>query len=220
LIRVSATRDAENSSANSTQTVDDTRSRYRLRPLCWNCSSQDAWYLDALTGDSTTCIELGVSPKSRKRKLKKSRARSSARAGMKPSKRNAYLDGQKFPVLLGKEFPGELGIKNPEIRAFLNEQYPAPIPQACAENIDVLLRRLWIEDNGHYLYRGQTRHFPALVPSIFRRAMIPGTEGDAIIGIDPNQFHGSLSERDKIRFRLLGEMMETYGPSVGNIIAQ
>ncbi|MCU1265714.1 MAG: hypothetical protein JWM21_2032 [Acidobacteria bacterium] len=50
--------------------------------------------------------------------------------------------------------------------------------------------------------------------------MIPGTEGDAIIGIDPNQFHGSLSERDRIRFRLLGEMMETYGPSVGNIIAQ
>lgn len=167
-----------------------------------------------------------MSPKSRKRKRKARKVRKSRTPSLSPfnglgSPADASaVGGKRHPVLLFQQIPGELGVKNPQIAKLMRDKYPAPQPHNCAEDIHFLLNHLSKEDNGNYLYRGQTRHYPALIPSIYRRAMAIGTEGEPVISIDPSRFHGALSERDKIRFKLLGEMMKVYGPSVGNIIAQ
>ena len=128
----------------------------------------------------------------------------------------------RFDVFLHQHVPGELGIRNEKIAEQLRANSPPPPLQPVAENIHVLLDRLSAEDprRDRYLYRGQTRHFPALLPSIYRRAMISGTENDPIVAIDAARFHAQLTERELIRIRLLGMLMKIYGPAIGNIIAQ
>jgi hypothetical protein len=115
-------------------------------------------------------------------------------------------DGTRYPVILGQQFPGELGIINPDVASYLRKVSPPPQINAYTENIHLLLAKLKAEDKGQFLYRGQTSLSPALIPSIFRRAIIPGTEGDPVIGIDPVRFDANLTERDRIRAYLLRDL--------------
>jgi hypothetical protein len=146
---------------------------------------------------------------------------AAARAGA-PASPDLPPGARRFGVFLRQHVPGELGIRNEKIAEQLRAASPPPPLQPVAENIHVLLDRLSAEDPGRdrYLYRGQTRHFPALLPSIYRRAMIAGTENDPIVAIDAARFHATLTERELIRIRLLAMLMKIHGPAIGNIIAQ
>jgi hypothetical protein len=99
-------------------------------------------------------------------------------------------------VILTELLPGELGILNPQVRALMRARCRPIDPCEPSANIHVLAERLQREHSGSYLYRGQVRHYPAMVPSIYRRAIDPGTEGDPIIAIDSQRFDSLLSSRD------------------------
>jgi hypothetical protein len=131
-------------------------------------------------------------------------------------------NARRFGVLLHQHVPGALGIRNEQVARQLRTMSPPPPQQPVAENIDVLLERLSAEDPQHnrYLYRGQTRHYPALIPSIYRGAMIAGTENDPVIAIDAARFHATITERDLVKIRLLSMLMKIHGAAIGNIIAQ
>ena len=100
------------------------------------------------------------------------------------------LGGKPFGVILHQHVPGALGIRNERIAEQLRAGSPPPPLQPVAENIHVLLDRLSADDPGsdRYLYRGQTKHYPALLPSIYRRAMIAGTENDRSSPSTPPDF--------------------------------
>jgi hypothetical protein len=89
-----------------------------------------------------------------------------------------------------------------------------------AQDIHELLEFLRADEPEKYLFRGQTRHYPTLVPSMFRSLIVPGTENLPVLGVDGEEYAERLEERDKIRLRLLGGLIGRFGKSVGNIIAQ
>jgi hypothetical protein len=126
----------------------------------------------------------------------------------------------RHPVVLTNKFGGVPDVREPRRAAHMRALMPAPQPHPPARNVQSLVDRLRKEDNGKYLYRGQIRHFPALIPSVYRRAMMAETAADPVIAIDRPGFEASLSRRDLVRMHVLNDMMRDYGPSVGNILAQ
>jgi hypothetical protein len=89
-----------------------------------------------------------------------------------------------------------------------------------AENIFELLDHLRGDHPEAFLYRGQTRHYPALIPSAFRRAMIQGTEDHEVIGISAAAFWAALSDRDRRKFSVMQGLIESNGRAIGNVLAQ
>lgn len=126
----------------------------------------------------------------------------------------------RYPVVLNNAFGGVPSIRNPARLAQVRRMAPEPTRHATAENIKVLVHALAREDIGRYLYRGQTKHYPSIIPSVYRQAIVPGCEADPVIAIDVERFEASLTKRQKVRYQLLSEMMKRFGASVGNVVAQ
>jgi len=88
------------------------------------------------------------------------------------------------------------------------------------KDIHSLLRFLKDDSPQDYLFRGQTKHYPTLLPSVFRRAMVPGSEGHALIEIDGERFLAEADKRLRLKFELLDHIITYLGKGVGNIVAQ
>jgi hypothetical protein len=89
-----------------------------------------------------------------------------------------------------------------------------------ASDIRQLLEFLQGDNPEKYLFRGQTRDYPTAIPSAYRTAVVKGTEQDAVVGIDPNQCHATLTERTAVKFDVLNLLISILGKGVGNIVAQ
>jgi len=92
--------------------------------------------------------------------------------------------------------------------------------ESPASSIHELIEYLRSDEPERHLFRGQIRHWPTLVPSIFRRALADPIETGRILRINRDAFHRSLDERSRIRFRLMNHLIKRFGKGIGNIIAQ
>jgi hypothetical protein len=91
-----------------------------------------------------------------------------------------------------------------------------------APDIDALVAYLHDEHCDGDLYRGQTRAFPAVVPSACRKAVIPGSEDRAVVAIDQKLFGVVLdnSRQALVRHEMLEELIGCLGVGLGNLVAQ
>jgi hypothetical protein len=87
---------------------------------------------------------------------------------------------------------------------------------SLAELLDILAA----EHRPGFLYRGQVRHYPGLIPSGYRAAMPPGAGGNAVIRLEPDLYREAMSDLDTRRYAALADLVRRYGISLGNILAQ
>jgi len=128
------------------------------------------------------------------------------------------------PVLVGTaRFRGTtgqpLGAEDPALLARWRATSPPPPAEHWDGDLVSLLSYLEREDDGHFLYRGQVQRYPALVPSVYRRAIVPGAEADPVIAVDARRYHDA-ADTDHEKLAALSAAMASYGPTVGNIVAQ
>ncbi len=78
-----------------------------------------------------------------------------------------------------------------------------------APDVLTLLEHLERDHREGDLYRGQTREYPALIPSACRRAIIRGSDAERIVRLDSERFEEALraSRRDDVRFELLNRLI-------------
>jgi tetratricopeptide (TPR) repeat protein len=100
---------------------------------------------------------------------------------------------------------------------------PHPFPESQpAPDVETLLDFLKKEDNGHYLYRGQTKHYGNLLPSVFRRARdnsAPPTLGRH--NISSTVFNNTAeAEHWTYKFWMMERCIQHLGRGLGNIVAQ
>lgn len=70
------------------------------------------------------------------------------------------------------------------------------------------------------LYRGQVRDHPALLPSTYRKGIVPGTEGDPMVKVDPAAVLSARGLAQQARSSLMNRLIEDTGKSLGNLLAQ
>lgn len=92
-----------------------------------------------------------------------------------------------------------------------------------APDLVKLITHLQAEDNGQFLYRGQTKHYGNLVPSIFRRAL---NDNECLIkkpgrhSVSGVVFNVNLYDQWQFKFWMLDRCIQQIGRGLGNIIAQ
>lgn len=91
-----------------------------------------------------------------------------------------------------------------------------------AENIHKLLDWLRNEHRSGFLYRGQIRDYPVMVPSFFRPLVLDLADSKPVVAIDSERYAETLkqSARHKVRSDMLAILVRTCGLGLGNIIAQ
>ena len=89
-----------------------------------------------------------------------------------------------------------------------------------AQNIQVLLAYLSEYHTNQYIYRGQTKDYGCLVPSLFRNWIIPEKKKNNIFPIDADAFKEHDDLREKIKYRELKRLISYYEVGLGNIFAQ
>jgi tetratricopeptide (TPR) repeat protein len=91
-----------------------------------------------------------------------------------------------------------------------------------AENINELVSYLKVVDNDNYCYRGQTKHYDKILPSLYRNAIIDQNSiNKKMWDIDSVEYQNRLkSEQSILKDRLRNMLIENLGRGVGNIVAQ
>ena len=92
--------------------------------------------------------------------------------------------------------------------------------EAPANSIGVLLHHLEQDEPSRYLFRGQVRAYPALIPSGFRNAVSKEHLSQATIPVEKGRYHSTLDERGRHKLRQLTLMIRRLGRVLGNILAQ
>ncbi|MCU1232441.1 MAG: repeat containing protein [Candidatus Solibacter sp.] len=99
----------------------------------------------------------------------------------------------------------------------------APADEEAADGVGTLGELLdWLarEHRPGFMYRGQVKHYPGLLPSGFRGAMAPGAGDRAVIALEPERYRAAMTELETRRYAALAQMIREYGISLGNILAQ
>ncbi|UZF94292.1 hypothetical protein [Bosea sp. NBC_00550] len=90
---------------------------------------------------------------------------------------------------------------------------------APAENIGVLTKWLAGQHRPEHLYRGQTKDYPVMVPSIFRPLVADLSDASPIAKIDAGRL-GNFAPQAAARLEMLNRVIGIAGIGLGNIIAQ
>jgi hypothetical protein len=94
-----------------------------------------------------------------------------------------------------------------------------PDDPAC--DIHTLVAHLASERQDGDLYRGQTRHYPALIPSQWRAGIVQETAADPLVRIDSAKLaDAQAARRDQLRIWLLHWLINRLGIGVGNLVGQ
>lgn len=89
-----------------------------------------------------------------------------------------------------------------------------------AGSISELLHFLLSNTPERYIFRGQTRDYPHLIPSRFRQGLSGAPANNGWIGLDNDKHNAELSDRDRVKSMVRRGLMQTLGKGLGNIIAQ
>lgn len=89
-----------------------------------------------------------------------------------------------------------------------------------AENVDELLEFLRAETLVGDLYRGQTKDYPALVPSIYRSLLVDGTQNSPYPLIDDNKRNDPAAQHNQKKWDFARHLHRCFGLGIGNILAQ
>ncbi len=90
---------------------------------------------------------------------------------------------------------------------------------APGEDIRVLMRWLKQTHQPEFLYRGQTRDYPVMVPSFYRHLVVDLTDPSPMAKIDPVRLD-ALMPQTLLRLDMLRQLVRCAGLGLGNIIAQ
>ncbi|TXC71322.1 FRG domain-containing protein [Sphingomonas ginsenosidivorax] len=90
---------------------------------------------------------------------------------------------------------------------------------APAENIGALTAWLKKEHRSDFLYRGQTKDYPVMVPSVYRHLVPDMSDPSPMAKVDPDRLDG-LSLQALARLDMLQLLIRLAGVGLGNIIAQ
>lgn len=89
-----------------------------------------------------------------------------------------------------------------------------------ASNASELVEYLESEHRQGDLYRGQIRDYPALVPSIYRKLMVDGTQFDAFPLIREGASIDPTAEHNQPRWQFARHLHKCFGLAIGNILSQ
>lgn len=92
--------------------------------------------------------------------------------------------------------------------------------QTPACDIFELLEYLESDDPENFLFRGQNKHYPYLIPSIFRSAISVKAAQGTMVSIDSDLFWRNIIARQRQKFRLMDGLINQNGRIIGNILAQ
>jgi hypothetical protein len=91
-----------------------------------------------------------------------------------------------------------------------------------APDVDVLLGHLAEDHRDGDLYRGQVKDYPALVTSVYRKAIVPGSAADRVVKIDPDLFYREIEANPVLAARhgYMAVLIREVGLALGNLLAQ
>lgn len=89
-----------------------------------------------------------------------------------------------------------------------------------ARNVNELLEYLNSTIVGGDLYRGQTKDYPALVPSIYRNLLVEGTQGDEFPLIVKDANEDPSAQHNQKKFVFARHLNRCFGLGLGNILSQ
>ena len=89
-----------------------------------------------------------------------------------------------------------------------------------AKDIFELVDFLENDTPSKYFFRGQTKDYSVLIPSIYRNLATSKNVGKGLISLDTRTYKKNLTERDNIKIKELSRLIRDFGRGLGNIIAQ
>ncbi len=89
-----------------------------------------------------------------------------------------------------------------------------------AGSIYELLRFLSEDSQEDYIFRGQTKDYEFLIPSMFRQGLTRISQMDGWVPISNDHYNLTLSDRDRAKAMVRSALMRSLGKGIGNIIAQ
>jgi tetratricopeptide (TPR) repeat protein len=91
-----------------------------------------------------------------------------------------------------------------------------------AANIHELVDFLKKEHRPGYLYRGQNKDYPVMVPSMYRPLVIDLGDSSPIARVDPKRFQAASHDNSRTQWRndMLLAVLQQAGLGLGNVIAQ
>ena len=89
-----------------------------------------------------------------------------------------------------------------------------------ASGVGEVVRFLESNQPENYLFRGQVRASPTLIPSGFRKAVEDSNANRKAVRISSERYGRSLQTIEKWRFLILDGLIRRYGRAFGNLFAQ